>query len=366
MVKKFNPLVVSSHFFTCGLPLNLDSYRYCPFNCKYCFMKNRVVGKGDYEKVPNLHWLGYKFKKVYDKKDINPTDFIEVLLKNRIDLHCGTKSEPFQPIEEKKCFTKEIIELCNHYGQNIVFTTKSDDYYDVPLNPEHHSFQFSITNHYDDRILEPNTPPLESRLQFYHKLKDEGFKVGVRIQPFIPMISQVDKIVELFPDVDYVHIENLMLSPQKNNDMLLDYIGWNKKDCTSDGRLTLKNELWYQYLKPYFQFLDDGGYSWNSGFMNIGNNNCCCGDALVHKCTDWSTLHLKHKYGESYTVDDGLESIGEYCNCKCNMLYTSNRRGDNVTVEDFYKDRWDTPRCRFNPKNKFKPPSDLDYYFKYN
>ena len=41
--KKFTPLNVSSKFAICGLPLRVDTYKTCSFNCKYCFSNNRKI-----------------------------------------------------------------------------------------------------------------------------------------------------------------------------------------------------------------------------------------------------------------------------------------------------------------------------------
>lgn len=43
MYKKFNPLNISSKFAICGLPLRVDTYKTCSFNCAYCFANNRKV-----------------------------------------------------------------------------------------------------------------------------------------------------------------------------------------------------------------------------------------------------------------------------------------------------------------------------------
>ena len=96
MTKTFQPLGITTKFFKYSLPLNMDSYRYCSFQCEYCFMKNRVVGKRNEHLKPNIDWLKHKFEKVYDDKDINKENFLEMLLKNRITINCGTKSEPLE------------------------------------------------------------------------------------------------------------------------------------------------------------------------------------------------------------------------------------------------------------------------------
>lgn len=358
-MKSFNPIVISTSFFTCSMPLNLDTYRYCPFQCEYCFMKNRVIGKRQEDIPPNINWLRYKFKKVYDKKDIKKSDFIEVLLKNRIDLHCGTKSEAFQPAEKHKQYTKQIVDICNEYDQNIVFTTKSDTFYDVDVDPSRHSFQLSVTNHYNDKFLEPNVPSLEKRVEFYKELKDKGFHVGLRIEPFIPNITNLEKILSKFEDIEYVHLSQLMMLPQKNNDTLLEYINCPRTDFTTRGVTIMKPEILYHYIQPCIDYLEDNGYSYNSRFMNVGNNDCCCGDSLVHNPTSFDTLHLKRKYGDTWTVEEGLNEIGEYKDCNCDRVWTSNRRHGCKTVEDFYKFKWNHNRCPFNPENQFKPKNQI-------
>ena len=118
-MNSFKPLNITTKFFKYSLPLNLDSYRYCSFQCKYCFMKNRVVGKRDEYLKANVDWLKRKFEKVYDEHDIDSTNFMDMLLKNRISINCGTKSEPFQPIEKTEQTTKKIIDICNEYDQKI-------------------------------------------------------------------------------------------------------------------------------------------------------------------------------------------------------------------------------------------------------
>ena len=39
----FEGLNVSSKFAICGLPIRLDTYKTCSFNCQYCFSNNRKI-----------------------------------------------------------------------------------------------------------------------------------------------------------------------------------------------------------------------------------------------------------------------------------------------------------------------------------
>ena len=129
------------------------------------------------------------------------------------------------------------------------------------------------------------------------------------------------------------------------------------------------NLLYNKYLKPVFKFFEDEGYSYSARSHLLGNNQCCCGDKLVHTCNTHDPLGLKTKYGLNYTVDDGLYELGELRQCNMRSLYTSNRRGDNVTCEDFYKAYFDRTSTKFNPEFNFKKwngsmvQKSLDDYF---
>lgn len=334
----------------------MDSYRYCSFQCEYCFMKRRVIGKRNEHLKPNIKWLRHKFEKVYDDKDINKTDFVEMLLKNRITLNCGTKSDPFHSDEKEEQLTKEIIDLCNEYDQQLIFSTKSDTYYDVDVDPSRHRFQLSITNDYDDKYLEPNVPPFEKRVEFYNNLKDQGFKVGIRFEPYIPNITNIEDILSHFEDVDHVHISRLRLLPQIDNSDLLNYIGCSREDFKTHGLTSLKGEVWYNYLRPTIEYLEDNNYSFGTSFIHFGNCDCLGGDVLGWKTTKFDTFHLKQKYGSSWTLEDGLREIGEYKDCYCYSLFTSNRRVDGCrTVEDYYKLNWGRPNSKIRPEYQFNP-----------
>ncbi len=341
-MKKFQPLICSTYFFSCALPLNLDSYRECQFQCEYCFMKHRKIGVYDRQNTePNIQWLKNKFKKIYDDKKVIKTNLIDCMLHNKIDLHFGTKSDPFQPQEREKHYTRSITRICNEYDQNIIFTTKSDNYYDVPLNPEKHSVQLSITNHYNDKFLEPHAPPFENRVKFYKQLKDEGFKVGIRFEPFIPNITDVKKCLEYFEEPDIVHIAKLNLLPQINHDKLIKYIGCNKKQFITHGKTHMKLDILYNnYLKEVFQYLEDNNYRWSARNSMFGTENCCCGDKLVHKSNTHDPVHLNRKYGGYWTLEQALKELEPYKECNCRNLYTSNRRGDLKTAYEYYEDRF--------------------------
>lgn len=180
--KTFTPLSVSSKFAICGVPLRMDTYKTCSFNCKYCFANFRKVM--EFEKtlqIGNVSWLERKLDKIYNKKQVNKSSFLDVLLEERITWHCGGMSDPFQPAEKKLGITRQMIDIANKYNVSILFSTKSDSVYGADIRPDLHTFQLSVTNVDDRSDIEPTVPSIEKRYKFYKELKEKGFKVGIRV-----------------------------------------------------------------------------------------------------------------------------------------------------------------------------------------
>ncbi len=362
-VKMFNPLIVSSKFAICGLPIRMDTYSLCSFNCEYCFANNRQRGKKS-DKEPNVGWLKGKFKKIYDDKAVNKENFLDVLLQNRITLHGGSMSDCFQRAEKEKHNTRKIVEICNEYDQHILFSTKTDTAYDVPLDPKLHTFQLSVSNL--ENIMESNVPKIENRLQFYRMLKSEGFKVGIRIQPFIPNVTDVKEIVETFHDADHYTIECLKFDPHnvEYNKGLMDKLGLRREDYKQQGSLTMLPQLRLEHYENFIDFFKTNNYSWSIADNDmhwLGNNLCCCGDKLVEKQTLFHNTRMLQLCGNDYQLKDISVRLKDYKDCKCSSLFNSDRREGCSTVEEFYIKRFGRKSSPFSPKYQYhKKQKSLD------
>lgn len=362
--KKFTPIAVSSKFAICGVPLRVDTYKTCSFGCKYCFSNNRKIM--EFEKnlqIGNIEWLKKKMDKIHNKKIYNEETFLDVLMSDKITWHCGGMSDPFQPIESKLHITKELIDVANQYNQTILFSTKSDTVYGADIRPELHTFQLSISNVDDKRIIEPNVPSIKSRYKFYRKLKDEGFKVGIRVQPFIPNITSVD-IIDIFKDADYFTIEGIKLVPQnkEHKEEILKITNLDKDDFKQMGLLNLKPEI---RLEAYKEFIDKlEGYNIpysiaDNDLHYISSGGCCCGDALVKKSTKFNNTYMFNQKGMDYTLEDVKNNMGKYADCKCNQLFTSNRTEGCKTVKEFYDKRFYRKTSPFSPDFQFIKKDDI-------
>lgn len=353
--KKFNPLNVSSKYGICGLPIRVDTYKTCSFNCKYCFSNHRVVM--EFEKnlqIGDIKSVERRLDRIFIKKEVEAESFLDNLIADRITWHCGGMSDPFQPIEKKLGVTKKLIDVANNYDIDILFSTKSDTVYDANIRPDLHSFQLSITNLDDRKDIEPNVPSLSKRIEFYKYLKRQGFRVGIRVQPFIPNVTSAD-IVDVFHDADYFTIEGLKLVPQnkEHKEMMFKLFNLSPNDFTQMGLLNLKPEIRIELYKDFIEKLQKYNIPFSiadNDMHDISSGKCCCGDPLIKKSTSFNNTAMINKYGINYKLEDVLRECGKYVNCKANHLFTSNRQEGCITVGDFYKKRFDRATSPLSPK----------------
>lgn len=359
--KKFNPLNVSSKFAICGLPIRVDTYKTCSFGCKYCFSNYRKIMEFEKElQIANISTVKNKLNKIFNKGIVDQTNFLDVLISNGYTWHGGGMSDPFQPIEKKLQITKQLIDVTNEYDIQILFSTKADTVYDCNIKPELHTFQLSVTNVNDRRDLEPNVPSIERRYKFYKELKNNGFGVGIRIQPFIPNVTSLD-IIDMFEDADNFTIEGLKLVPQnkEHKEYLMDLLGLKSEDFTQMGLLNMKPEIRTKLYEPFIKKLEEKGIDYSiadNDMHHIGTNKCCCGDKLIRKSTDFNNTSMIWKYGVEYAkeqIDEELFDCGVR-DCKCNHLFTSNRQEGCTTVQDFYDKRFYRSSSPFSPEFLYK------------
>lgn len=355
-IKQFVPLNVSSKFAICGVPIRVDSYKTCSFGCRYCFSNHRKIMEFSKDlQVGNINWLSKKLYKIFDKQNIDFENLLEVLVSNDYTWHWGGMSDPFQPVESKYNITKQLLDISNKYNRHILFSTKSDTVYSCDIIPKLHSFQLSVTNVDDRKDFEPNVSSISSRYKFFQDLKHSGFKVGIRVQPFIPNVSSKE-IVDMFCDADNFTIEGLKIVPQNKDhkDLIMKLTGLSACDFTQMGLLNLKPEIRLELYKPFISELEKRKIPYSiadNDLHYIGTNSCCCGDMLIHKSTTFNNTCMIHKYGVDYTKNDllyELENAG-VDKCVCAMLFTSNRQEGCKTVRDFYDKRFNRKTSPFSP-----------------
>ena len=341
-LKKFNALGVTSKYGICGLPLRMDSYTTCSFSCEYCFSNCRAFMGCKAFKVANVQQLERTLDRVLNRGNIREGSYMDALLADGHTIHLGGMSDPFQPCEEVWKVTEQLVDTTNRFNCHILVSTKSDTTYGADLRPDLHTVQLSVSNIYDRTDIEPNVPPIARRLALFQALKLEGFRVGIRIQPFIPGITDLD-IVKLFAGADHYQLEGIKFVQQNREsaERILRLTGLRREDFTCLGLMHLKPEVrWAQY-QPFIAYFEANGLSYSladNDFHAFGNNVCCCGDALVHRATPYNTTALAHKYGPNYQLKDALRELhaSGHDGCDCTCCHASNRaKGFRTVAESF-------------------------------
>ena len=310
--------------------------------------------------IANVNQIERILNKVITKKEVNQNNFLECLIDGGITWHYGGMSDPFQPCEKKLGITKQIVDITNKYGIHILFSTKSDTVYDCDIRPDLHTFQLSVTNVDNLKELEPNVPDIERRYKFFRELKDKGFKVGIRIQPFIPNVTTLE-ICKKFKDADNFTLEGIKIVPQnkEHKDFIFNYLKLGKDDFTQMGLLNLKPLKRMEMYKPFIDFFEANGIDYSiadNDLHFLGTNFCCCGDKLINKHTGFNNTTMIKKYGEDYAKEQIDEEIFVWGvrDCKCNHLFTSNRQEGCVSVQDFYDKRFYRKTSPFSPEFQWK------------
>ena len=313
--------------------------------------------------VADIGWLERKLKKIF-KEGPCPTNFLDMLIKDGITWHCGGMSDPFQPCEDILKITEKCIDITNSYDISILFSTKTSRIQAKNITPKLHSFQMSVTNMNDRVDIEPRVDKISERKKLFDELKKSGFKVGIRIQPFIPGVTSTD-IIEAFSNADYFTIEGLKMVPQniEQRKYLCGLLNLNEKDFVQQGLLNLKPEIRMDLYAPFMDLFEKKKISYSisdNDLHHLTDSKCCCGECLIKKSTNFNNTALFSKYGD-YSKQNLLDELGEYKDCVANHLFASNRQDRCKTVGEFFDKRFYRKSSPFSKKFIYEKKERLSY-----
>ena len=359
-MRTFTMLQASSKLAICGLALRVDSYRSCSFGCVYCFANGRkIMTQQAFQNVLQIGDLNGLRRRVERVESDGPREgnLVDALIARGIDWHCGGMSDPFQPCESEYHITRGLCDLTREHGIHVLFSTKTDDLRGCfeHLDPELHAFQLSVSNVDNRTDIEANVPPIASRKALFDALKDSGFRVGIRIQPYIPGMSD-ERIVDMFQDADHFTIEGLKLVPQNKEQVknVLELTGLEQGDFINLGLLNLRPEIRHQLYKHIIAELEYHAIPYSiadNDMHDVSKCRCCCGDALVHKSTGFDSTAMCFEHGPRWSLNDVLDAMGgDIAGCRMSQLVTSNRKGSCVTVEDFFRAHFYQKTSPYSPQ----------------
>ena len=287
---------LTSQFKFCPMAFRVDMYRGCDFGCRYCFANMNAfheIGTGlsiwrhaDIEHVKKMFKLALETDK--ESKSV-----IVELLRNRVPIHCGGMSDPFQGREKEMGLTKELLKLSKHYEYPIVFSTKtnclpSKEYFDL-LDPKLHAFQVSIMGWTPEYIRkwERNTTTAQERAEFVMLLRhDYDMWCSVRIQPIINKWEAVALMIALSDTPSYYSIEHLHVIADSwaGQEALLEHCKGSKSFIQRGGLTEVKTVVKRQNAELLIKVANSFGVKVgvaDNDLHAMSQSRCCCGTDTI-------------------------------------------------------------------------------------
>jgi len=350
-----NPISFTSQYYFCPVPLRLDTYSGCAFNCCYCFannsnqkyMNNTKKKAGDFvdkEVIPTRY---SNIKKYFDvafngkKNTFKNQEAIAIqCLQKRVPLHFGGMSDPLQALEKDIAITYMTLKLLKKYQYPVILSSKSNllldkRYIDLIKDYDNFALQISLI---DDRnevinLLEPNASNVEERLSVIKEYSNMGKWVGVRIQPFIINLSE-SRIISLLDKIKATGAKHVMVEGLKffsgNKDAnkkissLISKFNNTNFDMSkyykaigavhSGNDLELPSKIKSSYVNVFKNEIKKRGMTFGAADNDLrteGDSPCCCGvenlkgfENLIKHNTGFAIFDAIRNNKKSFTYDD--------------------------------------------------------------
>lgn len=202
----FLPPTVTSQFRVCPIPFRFDTYSGCTYGCLFCFSRSvveflRRSKKKTGEEAKQFYlvgnsptglkrWIGKSLSGDYDYNNAAMVAF-----KERIPVKIGTTSDPFPWVESRERITYDCLKVFDEVDYPVQISTKNPEVFleyadefvksNVVLNVSCSFCDDDIARQIEVGSISPSR-----RFESIRKLADMGFKVIVRVQPFILPYSE--------------------------------------------------------------------------------------------------------------------------------------------------------------------------------
>jgi DNA repair photolyase len=191
-----------------GYAYQVDPYIGCEHYCYYCYALNRAETDWTEEIL------------IYSDLFAQLSRELEGLEPQSI--YVGMNSDPYQPVEETKRQTREVLELLNERAYSACILTKSplvtrdiDLFKEMP--EAFVGFSVAFQDEPTRTLFEANAPSNEARIQALRALKEAGVRTYVLICPVMPFITDVEELIsEVAPYADTIWVYGLSMHAEED------------------------------------------------------------------------------------------------------------------------------------------------------
>ena len=208
---------VTSQFCICPIPFHFDTYRGCQYGCLFCFARDMTHfarrGREGAERRQSYisgnspeglaKWCHQVIHRPYDY-----TDAAMVAFKERMPLKIGATADPFPMCELNEGITRDCLRILNKYDYPVQISTKNPQvflHYANDFRRANIALNVSCSFCDDDiaRQIETGAIPPSKRFEAIKELSKMGYKVTVRIQPFILPYAEktADRFIRTLKDI---------------------------------------------------------------------------------------------------------------------------------------------------------------------
>lgn len=207
---------VTTQFCVCPVPFHFDTYRGCQYGCLFCFARDFIQfsrrNKDESERKQSFlegndpkgleRWCERVLAGGYDY-----TKADRVAFKERIPVKIGATADPFPMCEQWEHITYDCLKVFGKYDYPVQISTKNPEIflsYAEDFKGANIALNISCSFCDDDvaRKIEVGAISPTRRFDAMKKLSDMGFKITVRIQPFILPYSEkvADRFIKTLKD----------------------------------------------------------------------------------------------------------------------------------------------------------------------
>lgn len=174
---------------SCDLPIHMDTYWGCSYDCAYCYLSRRSRRRS-FEVKDGLT----RVRNFIEGKRLRDTLWCDW----PIPLHWGALSDGFQPCERQRGVSLKLLQLFADTHYPFLLSTKST----MLLEPEYLArvrdcnmvLQVSLLTPGVTAAYEPLVPSFGDRLKMIMRIQQHVRRVLIRIQPYMP--SMLDDVIK--------------------------------------------------------------------------------------------------------------------------------------------------------------------------
>ena len=305
----------SGELLDCSMPMVLDTYSKCSYDCTYCFSyfqkskrsgivnpkynKSRKAFKGT--TVLEKAVESFNVKRIEDIFSQKKESQFSWYIKERFPVQWGGLSDPFDEWERRFGRTLNLLQFMKEIKYPISFSTKGvwwidyKQYRECIKNSDFFNFKVSIISLNDLNKIERGVPSVKNRLDLIYKLKNLNVGgVTLRLRPFIIGVSDKnDNYLELIKEaynrgITAVSTEFFCLESRVEKERFesistscgFDVCDFYRKNSLGTGYERLNYGLKKPYIEKMQGLCDDlgiGFYVSDAHHKEKSCNSCCCG-----------------------------------------------------------------------------------------